>query len=94
MASFVSNLQYRTVSVSGMERCPAVKDKFLAVLRTLLALILNVYMESMFSCESFTSVFNLCSHNSKQLRVANVLTYNFWNNISPVKMLLIKDKKI
>jgi len=36
---------------------------------------------------------NLCSHNSEQLRAANVLTYNFWNNVSPVKMLLLKDKK-
>jgi len=49
-------------------------------------------MESMFSCELFTSVFNLRSHNSEQLKVENESTYNFWNNISPVKMLLHKNK--
>ena len=40
-------------------------------------LFLKVYMESMFSCELFTSVFNLRSHNSEQLKVENESTYNF-----------------
>jgi len=30
-ASLVDNLQYRTVSVRGMERCTAVKDTFFQV---------------------------------------------------------------